>query len=156
MKFSKITVFAALIAMLLFSASAFADSITLDNANQSGHLGSTFSFTGTFSGDISDGLDVNWTSISPCADASLGCVDFTPFFSTFPDTPGGFFDVFVDFGAALPGTYTGTVVLSDSINSVSDPVNFSITVDTPEPGSLALLGSGLLGLSGVIRRKLIA
>jgi hypothetical protein len=34
--------------------------------------------------------------------------------------------------------------------------NFTTENATPEPGSLALLGSGLLGLGGAIRRKLIA
>ena len=34
--------------------------------------------------------------------------------------------------------------------------NFTTVNATPEPGSLALMGSGLLGLGGAIRRKLIA
>ena len=32
----------------------------------------------------------------------------------------------------------------------------SITVTTPEPGSLSLMGTGLLGLAGLVRRKLKA
>ncbi len=32
----------------------------------------------------------------------------------------------------------------------------SITVTTPEPGSLSLMGTGLLGLAGMVRRKLKA
>ena len=36
-----------------------------------------------------------------------------------------------------------------------DDISVTLT-ETPEPGSLALLGSGMLGLGGAIRRKLIA
>lgn len=63
-------------------------------------------------------------------------------------------------------TYTGLLATSDStlfqVNGRQDPGgmffdDFSVTpsgVPTPEPGSIALLASGLLGGLGVIRRKL--
>jgi len=49
-----------------------------------------------------------------------------------------------------PGVYTG-VDQSDP----SDTVTVTIT-PTPEPNSVALLGTGMLGLVGIIRRKLSA
>ncbi|MGA8938677.1 MAG: PEP-CTERM sorting domain-containing protein [Acidobacteriaceae bacterium] len=41
--------------------------------------------------------------------------------------------------------------------SLEDPVSLTLTVNptvTPEPGGLILLGTGILGLAGVVRRKL--
>ncbi len=161
MKFSrmKFTMLFALLAMSLFSVSAFADTITLDTANQTGFQGQTFSFTGNFSGDITDALGINWISASPCADAGTGCIDTSNGFDIlFPDTPGDIFDVIIA-GNVAPGTYAGSVYLIDGSTgqtfgeSVTD---FSVTVNTPEPGSIALLGSGLLGLGGAFRRKLLA
>ena len=62
-------------------------------------------------------------------------------------------------------TFTGLVVgnnatlmfdfLHDPDYYYLDDVTVTLT-ETPEPGSLALLGSGMLGLGGAIRRKLIA
>jgi hypothetical protein len=50
-------------------------------------------------------------------------------------------------------------VLTDPINTTGDTMsyfgpNFSYAPSVPEPGTLVLLGSGLLGAVGVIRRKL--
>lgn len=48
----------------------------------------------------------------------------------------------------IPGTYTFTIP--------NDTIILNIAGTTvPEPGSLLLMGSGLLGLAGVIRRKLM-
>jgi PEP-CTERM motif-containing protein len=66
-------------------------------------------------------------------------------------------------------SYNGTGLTSQQSGSFApgysgyfnpgDNVEFSMTSDqtlaTPEPGSLFLLGSGLLGVGGVIRRKVI-
>jgi PEP-CTERM motif len=66
--------------------------------------------------------------------------------------PSSYF--FVDTGASL-GSTLGTIVL----DSTSGTPTFTATTTsgtTPEPGSLVLFGSGVVGLATVIRRKLRA
>lgn len=66
----------------------------------------------------------------------------------FTDTPGG---VLTDF--ELLGIITG-----NQISQQSSPLTITLnpTGVTPEPGSLALLGTGALGAFGILRRKLAA
>jgi len=50
-------------------------------------------------------------------------------------------------------------VLTDPTNTTGDAMsyfgpNFTYGSSVPEPGTLVLLGSGLLGAAGLIRRKL--
>jgi hypothetical protein len=59
--------------------------------------------------------------------------------------------------AALPGVFSPNqiagVVLYTPVNfDINSPQRFLGTV--PEPGTLIMLGSGILGLAGVMRRKL--
>jgi hypothetical protein len=78
------------------------------------------------------------TPSGPCPGYSAGFCPFFPIGVTFPGTA-----MSIDFGG-----------VANQI--VFDDVTFgSSTPGVPEPSSLLLLGSGALGLAGVIRRKLM-
>jgi hypothetical protein len=68
-------------------------------------------------------------------------------------------NLLADFGATGGNSYGGSVstalsgVYADSMTMGSSDV---VVTPTPEPSSMMLLGSGLLGLAGLRRRKVAA
>lgn len=85
--------------------------------------------------------------------------DSVTFTATRQDTiledPNPFDDIFtIDSTAALGAiTYTSDVVVSPALSgSVEGPA--TLPAATPEPSSIALLSSGLLGIAGVLRKRL--
>lgn len=53
----------------------------------------------------------------------------------------------------LDGTWNGELISGDGISLLSNANVNQPTTTTPEPGSLALLGTGLLALGGLVRRS---
>jgi hypothetical protein len=87
---------------------------------------------GSFGGDQTILLDVDWTSLSSGIRAALG---------------GN-----VGIGQS---TITFAVMGGNSVESADLHIN-STTSPTPEPASLLLLGTGLLGMGAVVRRRLFS
>jgi PEP-CTERM motif len=94
-------------------------------------------FSGTFSGPVS------WTMVTLC--------NGTHQYTLFGAVSGSLGNGYATVGATTQLVVTtGKGYFSGSANLSSGPTNIVV----PEPGTLSLFGTGLIGLAGVIRRKL--
>ena len=160
-----LAVMTALLTIGLSAAVAHADTVTftLSNPTQSisGQAGGTLTYEVTASAPASNGAAVNLNGDAFNVGGPL-TVDDTDFFADAPFflNPGDSdsFDLFaVNVPAGtIPGSYSGffSVVggAPGDLTDVLGTVNF-VAVVTPEPGSFILLGTGLSGLVGMVRRK---
>lgn len=115
-------------------------------------------------------IQVTFDSVSPntFVAAFLGSYDSTNIGSTYLGDPGRSGNLFgvdpLSFQVFVPVTETLVVVINNTAAGnvgVGDPYNLIVQgyldtqfTSTPEPSSLVLLGSGVLGVAGLIRRKL--
>jgi len=143
---------------LLAGTAARADSltITLLSPFQSGVSGTVIAFDATVTN--TSGGTVQLAGDNFNVDAPL-TLDDSPYNNNWPLSLGAgdsytglLFNVDIPWPTAV-GLYTGVFEITDQNNDVVGSADFDVYV-TPEPGSLLLLGSGLLALAGAARRRL--
>ena len=148
---------------------ALADTVnfTLTQSDLSGHPGNTLTFEATVSAPITNGADIflNGDSFIPPSTLTIDVSDFfanAPFFLS-PGASSTFdiFTVTIPVGTPM-AIYLGVFTIEGGANGFASnalgtkPFSVTVTPDvtaSPEPSSLILLGSGLAGLAGVVRRK---
>jgi len=160
-----LAVMTVLLTIGLSPAVAYADTVTFTLTNPTQHTGGSAGGTLTYDVTASAPLN-NGAAVFLNGDGfNLGLpltIDDSDFFADAPLflNPGDsdtfdMFTVTVPAGTT-PGNYSGFFsVLGGAPGDLTDvlgTVDF-VTVVTPEPGSFILLGSGLAGLVGVVRRK---
>src|SRR5260370_33533061 len=95
--------------------------------------------------DLKDDFNVTFTSTSVTVTDSDGSPSFDE---------GSFGDLKV-YSTFAPGTVNSTIT-QDSHDPISGTVTGPVGSPVPDPSSLVLLGSGILGVAGMARRKFLA
>jgi hypothetical protein len=114
--------------------------------------GGTFSITGNGTGGIPNGVIFNGSFTGPVTWTLVTLANGTHNYTLTGSLSGTWYTGGTISGATVQLTInTGRGFFDGQTNISSGDTNFTTTV--PEPGSLGLLGTGLLGVASMVRRK---
>lgn len=157
--------FAPALILFLISLTAHADTFNFDAEGSAGGFSGSGTLTATANGDgsytITGITGPGVTGLIPSGQFALNDNQLYPDGNGLLDDEGlSFTDVMDEasydvniYYSSLFNSYLAIVQDADGTDEFL-PTNFTISAVTPEPSAIALLGTGMLGVAGLVRKRL--
>jgi hypothetical protein len=117
--------------------------------------GSTFEITGSGTDGIPSGVILNGSFTGPVTWTLVTLANGTHNYTLTGTLTGTWYDGTTVYGATVQLTVnTGKGFFNGQTTVSTGDTNITTTTSLPEPGTLGLLGAGLIGVAGIVRRNL--